>query len=348
MESVPARPETAPPRRPPRGPARRTRRTVAAALIVALLAALVVPLLWPVPPLPDAVEAAELAGPESRFVEVEGITYHYRLEGDDPCAVLFLHGFGASLFSWRESVADASARCTAVAFDRPAFGLTERPLDGEWEGPNPYSPTTQADHAIALMDALGIERAVLVGHSAGGAIAVIAAARHPERVRGLVLEAPAVLSSGGTPRLVRPLLATPQARRVGPLVLRRTLGGTRGEELVRAAWADPDAVSAETIEGYRRPLQVRDWDRALWELVIAPRPDDPAELLSGVECPVLVIAGTEDRAVPFEDSARVAELLDARLATFEGVGHIPHEEAPERFASELYRFLDDLDERFGP
>ncbi len=327
---------------------RRGRRLVAIAVAAVLLAVLIVPLVWPVPPIPDTVEPTALAGPDSLFVEVAGIEYHVVIAGDEPCAVIYLHGFGASVFSWRETIADTSVRCTAIALDRPAFGLTERPLRGAWDGPNPYSPTTQADHTIALMDELGIERAVLVGHSAGGAVAALAAARYPERVRGLVLEAPAILHGGGTPAFVRPLLATPQARRIGPLLLRRSLAGDRGEDLVRAAWANTDAVTDETIEGYRLPLRVHDWDRALWELVIAPRPDDPADLLGEIECPVLVVAGTEDRAVPYEDSARVAEILGARLATFEGIGHIPHEEAPERFASEIYRFLDDLTESGDP
>ena len=323
----------------------RALRIIAWVLVGLLVALLFIPLVWPVPEIPDAVEPADLAGPDSRFVEVGGLDYHYVSAGDDPCTVIFLHGFGASVFSWRETIPDAAARCTAIALDRPAFGLTERPLRGEWDGPNPYSPTTQADHTIELMDALGIDQAVLVGHSAGGAIAVLAAARHPDRVSGLVLEAPAIYRGGGTPRLLRPLLATPQARRIGPLLLRRTLGGDSGADLVRAAWADPSAVTDEVIEGYRAPLAIRDWDRALWELTIAPRPDDPVDALDAVECPVLVVAGTEDRAVPYDDSVRVAEALGARLATFEETGHIPHEERPERFATELYRFLDDLDER---
>ncbi len=322
------------------------RRSVARVLgftalaLVALV--LLVPLIWPVPPIPDAVEPSALADPDSRFVELDGISFHYVTEGDTECAVILLHGFGASTVSWETVLPDLSARCTAIAFDRPAFGLTQRLLPGQWEGDNPYTLSAAADQTVALMDALGIEKAVLVGHSAGGAVAVVTAAEYPERVRGLVLEAPAIYADGGPHAWLRPVLTTPQARRIGPLFLRRALAGDAGIEFVRGAWADPDAITDEAIEAYRRPLQIRDWDRALWEYTIAPQTADPVRALADVRAPVLVIAGKQDTYVPFEQSVRVADELGARLVTFEDAAHIPHEEFPERFVNEIYRFLDDL------
>ena len=337
----PVQPQTSRTDRPRRG--RRIARWVTAGVLVALV---VVPLLWPVPELEDTVEPAELAGPDSRFVEIEGIDYHYVRSGEATCAVVFIHGAGAWTFSWEPVLDDIALRCTTVAFDRPGFGLTERPLRGDWDGPNPYTPATQADHTIALLDALGIEKAVLVGHSAGGGIATLAAARHPERIIGVVLEAPAIYVEGGPPGWVAALMRhVPSAERMGRLAMRTYLTEERGERLVRGAWADPDSVPAEVIDGYRVPLRANDWDRALWELVVAPRGESPADVLPLlVDIPTLVVAGDADTYVSYEQSARVAEALGAPLETFEDTGHIPHEERPERFASVLYRFLDDLEE----
>lgn len=329
-------------------PGRRRGRTAAAIALALVLALLVAPLVWPVGPVPGAVEPSELAWDDSRFVDVDGVEFHYLQQGDGECVVILLHGFGASAFSWRETLDDLSARCTVIAFDRPAFGLTERPTRGEWRDENPYTLTAAADQTIALMDALEIERAILVGHSAGGTVATIAASRYPERVRGLVLEAPAIYTQGGVPQWIRPVLATPQARRIGPLLLRRQLAGDAGEEFIRAAWADPSAVTEETLEGYRRPLRVADWDRALWEFTIAPRTADPVAALGSLTMPTLVIAGEQDTYVPYEQSARLAEELRIRFVTFEDAGHIPHEEHPARFSNEIFRFLDDLVEAGGP
>jgi len=311
----------------------------------AALALLVVPLIWPVPPLEGVVPARELADPDSNFVTVDGVEVHYKesAPASPTCNVVLLHGFGASTFSWRDTLPGLAERCRVVAFDRPAFGLSSRPMPGQWEGENPYSPAAQADLTIALMDELGMERAVLVGHSAGAVIAVLAAEKYPERVSGLVLEDPAVVSGGGTPAWIAPLLRTPQARHIGPLIVRR-LAGSSSDEFIRSAYADPTLVTEPVLAGYRKPLSAENWDRALWELTVAPRPDDPEDALPKLLMPVLVVYGEKDTFVPPEDSRRAAELLPNATATgIPEVGHIPHEEVPGAFETLVFRFLDDLD-----
>ena len=104
--------------------------------------------------------------------------------------LVLLHGLAASVFSWREVMEPLSAVGTVIAFDRPAFGLTGRPMPGDWADENPYSPEIQPNLTVSLMDKLGMEKAVLVGHSAGGTIAVHTALRHPDRVEALVLVDP--------------------------------------------------------------------------------------------------------------------------------------------------------------
>jgi len=323
-------------------PRRRVWRWV---VLAGLVAALVVPLLWPVPELIGVLPPRQLADLDSKFVAVNGVEVHYKesAPASPTCNVILLHGFGASTFSWRDTLAGLAERCRVVAFDRPGFGLTSRPMPGEWEGANPYSPTAQADLTVALMDELGMERAVLVGHSAGAGVAVLVAARHPDRVSALVLEAPAVTTGGGPGAWASPLLRTPQARRIGPLFLRR-FAGEGSDDLIRGAYADPSAVTQLTLDGYRKPLSAEDWDRGLWELTAAPRPDDPADALPGLGMPVLVIYGEEDTYVSPDDSRRAAESAPTGQATsIPDVGHIPHEEVPAAFETIIFRFLDDLD-----
>ena len=151
-------------------------------LLMALI--LVGPFLIPVPPLENTVPPAQLAEPDSQFVEVNDLTVHYKETGSGEPVFVLLHGFGASLFSWREVMAPLSQFGRVIAFDRPAFGLTERPLPGEWDGQNPYSPEAQVDLVIGLLDALGVDQAILVGNSAGGTVALNTTLAHPERVQG--------------------------------------------------------------------------------------------------------------------------------------------------------------------
>ncbi len=110
------------------------RRTWAWILLALAVVILVGPFLVPVPPLEDTVPPQELADADSRFIEVNNITVHYKDMGRGERTFLLLHGFGASAFSWREVMEPLSGHGRVAAFDRPAFGLTERPMRGDWEG----------------------------------------------------------------------------------------------------------------------------------------------------------------------------------------------------------------------
>ena len=307
--------------------------------IVAVL--LVVPLIIPIPPLRNTVPPRELADPDSRFVSLQGLDVHYKLAGEGEPALILLHGFGASVYSWRDVLEPLGEQGLVVAFDRPAFGLTSRPLRDEWTHGNPYSPDAAADLTVALMDTLGVERAVLVGHSAGGAIAVQTALRHPDRIQALVLVAPAVYQ-GGAPSPIQPLLRLPQVRRLGPLLVRRLLPrlGTQG---VLTAWYDPDQVTDEVLEGYERPLRAENWDRALWELTLASRPVDVGRLPE-ITVPTLIITGDSDTIVPLDNSERLArDLPQAELVVIPQTGHLPQEERPDRFLEAVRAFLRKLE-----
>lgn len=327
--------------------ARRIWLAVGGVLAFLLLVAAVLPLVWPVPPLQDTVAAETLADSDSQFVEIDDITVHYKTWGMPSgaatagvdTAVVLLHGFGASTFSWAPVAASLSERIPVVAFDRPAFGLTERPLT--WAGADPYAPQTQADLTIKLMDELGIRKAVLVGHSAGGTVAALTAARYPDRVAAVVLEDPAIFA-GGPPAFLTPLFRTPQMRRLGPLFA-RNLGGQAGTDFLRTAWHDPSQIPSATIEGYRAPLRINDWDTALWLLTIARRPADVPAVVGSISAPTFFITGDDDRIVPPEDTQRAAQLVEgAELATIIDAGHIPHEETPALFLAEVTTFLEQV------
>jgi pimeloyl-ACP methyl ester carboxylesterase len=312
------------------------------ALLVVGLLLTVGPFLVPVPPLEGTAEPEELADSDSQFVEVNGVTVHYKRMGQGEPAIVLLHGFGASTFSWEQVMEPLSAYGTVIAFDRPAFGLTERPMP-PYEGVNPYSLDFQADLLFGLLDELGFEQAVMVGNSAGGTVISKAALERPERVSGLVLVSAAIYAGGGSPAWIRPLLRTPQMDHLGPLIARQ-LAGERGDTFIQTAWHDPDRISEEIIEGYRRPLQVQNWDRALWELTKASGPSGVQDRLAELDMPVLVITGDDDRIVATADSIRLAsELPDAELVVLENCGHLPQEECPAAFMEAVGVFLAGLE-----
>lgn len=304
-----------------------------------LLLLLVGPFLVPVPPLEGTVPPEQLADPDSLFVEINGLSVHYKRRGAGEPVFVLLHGFGASLYSWNAVLEPLGELGTVIAYDRPGFGLTERPLT--WEGESPYSPQAQVDLLLGLLDRLGLERAILVGNSAGGTVAMNFYLQHPERVQALILVSPAVYAGGGAPSAIRWLLRTPQMRHLGPLIARQIQ--TRGPELIELAWSDPSRITEETLALYKKPLQVENWDRALWELTLASEESDLAGRLSEFSLPVLVVTGDSDRIVPTEQSVRLSkELPQATLVVIPQAGHVAHEERPDLFMQGVRQFLTSI------
>jgi len=302
---------------------------------------LIVPLLYPVPPLAGTVPERELADLDSHFVEVNGLTVHYKELGQGEPAIILLHGFGASEYSWREVMEPLSRSGRVIAYDRPGFGLTERPMDGNWTGTNPYSVQGNVELLEGLMNELGVDKAVLVGNSAGGEVATAYAIEHPERVQGLVLVDPAVGNGnkGPLPQWAYPLMELPQIRHMAPLLV-RSIAGDIGNNTIRMAWHDPSRITPEVYEGYRKPLRADNWDKALYEFTIAGNPVSYSEHLADLTIPVLVVTGDDDRIVPTAQSIQLSrEIPGSELVVLKECGHVPQEECPDQLLPSVQAFL---------
>ncbi len=299
-------------------------------------AALVAPLLIPVRPMSGKKDPREVADADSRFITVRGMDVHYKLMGSGEPVFVLLHGFLASTYTWREVMAPLARLGTVIAFDRPAFGLTQRMMPNEWDS-NPYTPQAAVEITVKLMDALDIQRATLVGSSAGGTVALQVARAHPERVDSLILVDAAVYTAG-PPAWLSPFLRSPQMRRLGPLLLRKLPDW--GPRMGQVAWYDPDQYPAERWTSEASALAVANWDYALWEFVMAHEPPQLAARLHEIRQPALVITGDTDRVVPTAHSIRLAkEIPGAELVVIPACGHLPHEERPEHFLDAVTAFV---------
>lgn len=301
---------------------------------------LIGPFLVPVPPLEGVVPTSELVDDDSEFVMVNGLNVHYKKMGQGGTFFLLMHGFGASQYSWKPVMEHFSRLGTVVAFDRPAFGLTDRPLS--WDDLNPYDQQAQVEIVVGLLDHFEVKKAILVGNSAGGMLAMQTTLQNPDRVQALILVDAAVYNGGGSPKWVRPLFGSPQMHHLGPLVSRQLK--VRGTEFIKMAWHDPSQIPPETFELYEKPLRVENWDKALWELTLASQTPDLAAHLNELALPVLVITGDDDRIVPTRESVQLAgELPNARLEVISNAGHVPHEERPTVFMTVVENFVRTLE-----
>jgi pimeloyl-ACP methyl ester carboxylesterase len=260
-------------------------------------------------------------------------------EGPD---MLLLHGLGATKSSFFDTAAALSRRYTVHAIDLPGFGGSSKPATA------PYGAPYAAKAVIGTMDALGIERAHLVGNSMGGRVAIEVGLEWPDRVGGIALLSPAVAfvrrDWQWLVRFARPELG----------MLPHSLGRQRIEQTFWALFADRDLVDpsvadivADEFERiYRSPgarLAFLSSARAIYlEAPFGKRGFYPR--LSTLQPPALFVWASHDRLIPERFRHHVERWLpSAEQVVLEGCGHVPQVEVPERTNGLLERFFARVD-----
>jgi pimeloyl-ACP methyl ester carboxylesterase len=267
--------------------------------------------------------------PRGDFIRVRGVRLHKIDTGGPGPAVILLHGNGVTLADMEISgvVARAARRRRVVAFDRPGFGYSERPRGVTW------TPAVQADLIAGALERMGIEQAVVVGHSWGSMVALALALDHPRLVQGLVLLSGHYFP---TPRADVPFFMPPAIPVIGDVV-RHTIAPFIGRlikrSVLRKVFAPqpvPRHFSAQfPVDLSLRPGQIR---ASLEELaLLAPSAAAVAPSYVDLSIPVTIMAGTADRlADPHRQSARLHETIrHSHLILLPGVGHMLHHVAPD-------------------
>lgn len=290
----------------------------------------------------NATEAAEPAAEQQdadgAFVDIGNLHLHVQVGGGGQPPIILIHGYAAGTFTWRQVFGALSQQGLVIAYDQPGFGQSSRLLPDDWDGHNPYALEAQADLVVALLDRFEIDKAILIGHSAGGTIATQTALRYPDRIDSLVLVAPAIFTEPPPPRGTVPIL--------------RRLGTGPGQVLVRAlarlvdqfidrSWHDRSKITQDVRENYRQFLRAEHWELALWYMSIAERTPRLSRRIAELSLPTLVVTGDDDRVIRTRQSIRVVRRLpNARLALIHDCGHIPQEEMPEQFLSAVFSFIE--------
>jgi pimeloyl-ACP methyl ester carboxylesterase len=244
--------------------------------------------------------------------------------------VFCVHGWACSVYSYRRLMpllADRGMR--VVAIDLAGHGLSEKPDDVRF-----YSLDAQVETVFAAMQALGIERCVLAGHSMGGPICARAAVLAPDRVSGLALLAPAGFGTEWDLRILRAL--TPRA--LTPL-LPHIVGRWMVALVFRAVYGTIYRPTRRDIDEYWAPSQLHGFFRAMWDLL--HRFDWDAGLDCGfghISAPTTIIDGKRDNLVIRRWVRRYAEVVPAAtLRIVEDCGHVVPEEVPDLVATAIER-----------
>jgi pimeloyl-ACP methyl ester carboxylesterase len=252
--------------------------------------------------------------------------------------ILFVHGLLGSHRNWRHLVDRVSDSYRVIVPDLFGHGASDKPEAD-------YSIATHAATLRDLLDRLGVDRVTIVGHSLGGGIALEFCYLFPDRVDRLVL-----VGSGGLGRQVNPVLRSatlPGAEWVLPVLASPWVrGGAEavGRVLAAAGWRASHDIRA-AWEGFTS-LGDADARRAFLATTRAVM-DPGGQRVSAhdylpdlVDLPVLVVWGTRDVVIPPAHASRAREAIPGcRVELFEGAGHFPHLDAPDRFAAVLREFM---------
>lgn len=254
--------------------------------------------------------------------------------------VVLAHGWACTAFAWRRQVPVlAAAGRRVVAFDLKGHGFSDKPpLVAE------YSAAAMTRFTLDVMDAVGIERAALVGHSMGGAVATSVALTEPARVERLALLSPVGFGEVMGLRLgqwLSPELAVPLLPTLGRVAMAAPSWALATS--FHLVWGGgPVTLTAEDVDEYRAPTQFAEYVPALRHLVHAFRWVPYAEeQLARLACPVLVLFGTRDRVVAPRRARDLVRLVpNGTLELVPGAGHMVQEERADEVNAALLRFLE--------
>ncbi len=260
-------------------------------------------------------------GPGTSFLSTRSGDVHI-LDVGEGDVILLVHGSGGSIADWQEGAVNLLAEShRVVAYDSYGFGLSDR------DHPFEYGNALWARQAIDVLDALEIERAVVLGHSAGAVVAATLAADHPERFRGVILT--------GHGFEMDPAQMVPLLPGIGEL-----LALDRNNLVL-------ETYSQDHQEKVEQAYRVRGTRNAFLTFIRRQYTIDGLRLLGGtyedIKIPVLQLHGTRDQSQSI-DSARElsARLADTRFVAIDGSGHFIHIDAPDRWAEEVAAFVESL------
>lgn len=266
---------------------------------------------------------------------------HVERRGRHGPHVVFIHGFGGNTQTWSPWVSDLAADHQLHLVDVKGFGNAPRPRDGR------YSPIDLARPVLAYIREQGLTGATLIGHSLGGAIALIIALElqeetspdgSPRRLARLVIVAGAAF-----PQSVPPFIRLAGSRAIGGVFLRIVPMRWLIRKALEKVYFDPSTIRSEQISAYADPISRpggRYAVRTAAKQLVPPDADRIIEGYGSLDVPTLLLWGRHDEVVPLETAHRLEAVLPrCELHILERCGHIPSEELPEDSLAIVRKFF---------
>ncbi|HET7627964.1 MAG TPA: alpha/beta hydrolase [Bacillales bacterium] len=244
--------------------------------------------------------------------------------------VVLIHGYLSSVFSFRRIIPLLRETCSVVAIDLPGFG------DSDKTKAFTYSLANYGNFIHKVLNRLNIEKAVLVGHSMGGQIALHAARQAPSRVHKLIL-----LASSGYLKPFDKKMILLSYLPFFSVFVKRMFAKKNAEEVLHEVVNDPSIIDRLMIDRYVKPLQSRSFYKAMVGLLRQHGGDLTSQQLRDIQVPVQLLWGKQDRIVPLSIGEQLQnDLPNAKLHVINDSGHLLPEEKPEEVFRHLSAFLN--------
>ena len=282
--------------------------------------------------IPVAQLKAKYQKANSAFIDIDGVTVHYIMEGrmDDSLPIVFIHGTSASLHTWDTLSSLLKTNKKIIRLDLPAFGLT---------GPNrlnQYSFNFYNQFLDEFLLKLNVTKCIVAGNSLGGSIAWNYAIASPNKVKQLIL-----LDASGYPK--KDEKGSLGFKLAGIPVLNQALKHISPISLIRKSLEDAfynkSLVTEQMVHQYHDML-LREGNRAaVLELFQHPMKAD-ATKIKMITQPTLIIWGKEDQLISYKNAALFKQdIRNSQMLVLDKVGHIPMEEAPNQVAAAILEFI---------
>lgn len=277
-----------------------------------------------------------MGNPEDSYVKVGGINTRYWVLGQGK-PLLLIHGLGASCDYWRYNIRALSQGCRVYAFDLPGCGRSDKEIDE-------FSLDFAGEFVAVFMDAVGVDRASLVGNSLGGAVSLQFAVQYPHRLEKLVL-----VSSGGLGRELGLSFRLFKIPLLGELMAWAWSTKPEVRRTLRSIVYDPQIIGDDFVDqlaeltplpGAKEMLLsvarvgIDFWGQnmRLLEPLLRRVPE--------IEAPTLIIWGAQDPVIPVAHAHIAHRMIEnSQLHIFDRCGHVPQIEKPEEFNQLVLDFL---------
>lgn len=287
-------------------------------------------------------DANSETGIERHFVEIAGLKIFYQTAGNKGIPTLLIHGGGSdsSEFAWKHIIGKLGNNRRVIAIDLPGYGKSQMPSLNSMQNPFLY----HIEFIGTFLKEMQIHKSNLVGISMGGGISLGAALAHPELIEKLVL----VDSYGLGKKMIGGISTylasrTPYFNEVLRFILQKNRWAVKAglKNLVYNPDLVTDAFVDEAWQALRSARMHPAWKAfQKHEVTISGYRTDFREQFPGINKPVLIIHGKNDKLIPLEGAISAhQDIPGSQLITLENCGHLPPREVPDRFVDILNKFL---------